>query len=194
MQFGNNRHRAVARSVRALTRIAVIAGMVAGGVVLPAQASDRMLKALAERGFVPWAEDYAGELAYPQRPASGDLLLGDGFLLRLPDTARADRFLVSTGTQSVIVDRIPETGPMGLSLPAIRALGLEQDAGRAPVKLKVIALAKLDTTKPKAKSALRNPASEIAIKLPLAGQGAAGTGDVPGVSKVSRVPVARPRP
>ena len=161
------------------------------GFALPAQASDRMITALAERGFVPWAEDYAGELAYPQRPTSDDLVLGDGFLLRLPDVAQASRFLVSTGTQSVIVDRIPETGPMGLSLPAVRALGLKQNAGRTPVTLKVIALAKLETAKPKAKTALRNPGDQIFIRLPLAKH----AGDkVPDVSQVSRVPVARPVP
>ncbi|MEM8731708.1 MAG: SPOR domain-containing protein [Pseudomonadota bacterium] len=107
-----------------------------------ARASDDALLALQERGFFPWADDYAGELAYTTRPEPRELILGQGFLLRLPEPARARQFLVASGTQSIIVDRIDEVGPLGLSAPAAQALGLLEAQARGPVTLQIIALAR----------------------------------------------------
>ena len=105
-----------------------------------AQASDDALAALAERGFVPWASDFVGEFPILGGPSSNELVLGSGFLIRLPRPTNATQFLVINGPRSVIVDRIGEVGPVGVSAQAADALGLLRSSPDRPVKVQIVAL------------------------------------------------------
>lgn len=106
----------------------------------PAFASDEILQALADRGFVPWASDYVGE---PElKPGPEQIILGAGFLIRLPVKVQARHFLVAKGAQVVVADRIDEVGPLGLSTAVADALGLNSNTAITgqPITLQIIAL------------------------------------------------------
>lgn len=105
-----------------------------------AHAAEDILKVLEARGFLPWAADFTGEIAYTTQPEPDEFVLGSAYLVRLPEPAKARQILVAWGDRSVIVDRLDEVGPFGLSLPAARALGLTDVKVRTPVTLQVIAL------------------------------------------------------
>lgn len=109
-------------------------------MTVPALASDELVQALARRGFVPWASDYVGEPKF--QPGADGIILGSGFLLRLPVKAEARQFLVAAGEKVVIVDRINEVGPLGLSSEAAEGLGLPTYGATSspPVTLQIIAL------------------------------------------------------
>lgn len=109
-----------------------------------AQASDEALAALAERGFLPWASDFVGEFPVQMGPNSKELLLGSGYLIRLPRPTRATQFLVVNGTRSVIVDRIGEVGPVGVSTQAAGALGLLGSNARGSATVQIVALLRRD--------------------------------------------------